>query len=212
MKPTNQQVGRWKLPIVPLAVACLVAAGAMLIRPRAIRIARSPTNDEALVASIAPTLAAGDWVVLTKSSEPQFGDLVFCPDPAVPRRALIGRVFGSKNDVVAVEGANVIVNHQVTNIVDDCGKFAIVAPDTKQRVAQNCVVERLDQLEHPRGESESSHGDYARPMTVLPNRIYLVSDNRDFPLDSRSFGALLREDCPERIVARLWPWRHPFSL
>ena len=40
--------------------------------------------------------------------------------------------------------------------------------------------------------------------TVVPdNQVWLVSDNRLFPYDSRDFGAVPRETCTETIFFRL---------
>jgi signal peptidase I len=42
------------------------------------------------------------------------------------------------------------------------------------------------------------------PVTVKPGQFFLVSDNRQFPLDSRDFGPVDASTCTETIVFRLW--------
>ncbi len=49
--------------------------------------------------------------------------------------------------------------------------------------------------------------DGRRPLAVKTEvedrQVYLVSDNRFYPFDSRDFGTLPRESCSETVVFRL---------
>jgi hypothetical protein len=40
-------------------------------------------------------------------------------------------------------------------------------------------------------------------VAVPEGRVFLVSDNRQYPFDSRHFGALERGTCKEKILFRL---------
>ena len=41
-------------------------------------------------------------------------------------------------------------------------------------------------------------------LKVEPNQFFLLSDNRQFPWDSREFGAADSASCKETVVFRLW--------
>ena len=49
-----------------------------LLRVVAIRWVQVPLDDPELSSSLAPTLAAGDWIILWRLTRPGFGDLVQC--------------------------------------------------------------------------------------------------------------------------------------
>ena len=172
-----------------------------------LRVWRVPMNDPVLQASLAPTLEAGDLVVLWRLTEPTFGDLVLCPEPDYPERVVIGRVFGEGNDVVEFKKGSPKVNGKAFQIERQCSpnEFTVTHPDDESKeVTQRCFWEAMANRVHMAG-STRSFGDARdwEETEVPPGQLYLVSDNRLFPYDSRDYGPVPKDSCRETVVFRL---------
>jgi signal peptidase I len=177
-----------------------------ILRLTAIRWWRVPTDDPYLTASISPSVRGGDLILLWRLTKPRFGDLVLCPEPKEAGRVVIGRLVGEANDVLTVTGGDITVNrkHQTTD--GDCypGKFSENDPGTGIEVEQTCSMEQLGSSEHPRGNPNGSPIHAAEVSTTVPqDQVWLVSDNRLFPYDSRDYGPVPRETCTEIVFFRL---------
>ena len=170
----------------------------------AIRGWQVPDNDRYLEASVAPTLRGGDWVLLWRLTKPKFGDLVLCPEPGHEDRRVIGRILAEEGDRIAINGAQVRRNNKVSETEHPCSAFKVAAPDTGAEVEQVCQVEALGGSSHLRG---ATTGHQVAPKSVdqqvAEGQVFLVSDNRLFPYDSRDFGQVPRESCQEFVFFRL---------
>ncbi len=192
--------------ILRFAVWTLIIGGALvgLLRLTAIRWWQVPMNDPYLESSLAPSLHAGDWIILWRATAPSEGNLVMCPEPKAPERSVIGRIVAESNDHVQLAGDTVIVNQHSFETDSTCDSFTVKDPGTSQTVSQVCRREIVGTTTHLRGELIPS---LPRPTDnasdVPPGSVYLVSDNRQFPWDSREFGAVARATCTETIVFRL---------
>jgi signal peptidase I len=166
-----------------------------------------PEDDAELGASVAPTLRPGDWLILWRLTPPGFGDLVLCPDPEEPGEVLIARIAGEEGDTVMVdEDGNLQVNgvRMLSERACKPPTFKVENPRTGDEVELRCDTEVLGGVHHQRGMRPSSS---LRPLPINrkvdDGKLFLVSDNRLHPFDSRDFGALPREGCSERIIFRL---------
>ena len=165
-----------------------------------------PQNDPFLNASIAPTLSGGDWVLLWRFTEPKFGDLVKCPEPGRPSQVVIARLLGEAGDEVQVQDSSVSVNGRAIQTEGPCTErnFKVQDPSSGSELSQSCQLEIVGGSAHPRG---STSGHKIQPLPVRrqvgEGKIFLVSDNRLFPYDSRDFGSVSRSTCDESIVFRL---------
>jgi signal peptidase I len=175
-------------------------------RLTAIRWWRIPSDDPYLEASISPTLRGGDLVLLWRLTKPSFGDLVICPEPDAPHRVVIGRIVGEAGDRVGVKGSNLTVNGARADTEHACTppRFTVVHPTTGSEVEQPCDVEVVGHASHQRG---TTGGHAVLPgdvdATVDPGRVFLLSDNRLLPYDSRDFGTVERSTCTESVVFRV---------
>jgi len=182
----------------------LVIAGVLIgiLRLTVIRWWQVPLGDPVLEASVAPTLRGGDWVLLWRGTAPIQGALVLCPEPKTGR-ATIGRVLAEGGYRVHV-GEQVLLNGHGFETESGCDAFTVKDPDTGQEVTQGCHREVLGSRTHLRGEPVAS---LAKPgeadLEVPPQHFYLVSDNRQFPWDSRDFGPAERSTCVETVIFRL---------
>jgi len=165
-----------------------------------------PSDDKILAASIAPTLAPGDLVLILHSREPAFGDLARCKDPEEPRRFVIGRVAGEPGDSVVVDGRTIYVNDRRSTNESSCPErtVTIEEPTSGSPIEIACDIEDLSGTTHMRGQRHGNDSPSKVEKTVPQGKFWLVSDNRSYPLDSRTYGAVPRESCDARIVYRIW--------
>jgi signal peptidase I len=175
------------------------------LRATAIRWWRVPLDDPYLQASIAPTLAGGDLIVLWRMSRPRFGDLVLCPEPKAEDRVVIGRLVGVGGDKVRVQGNQLTVNGRSMHNGSACSEqsFTVTDPVTRREVEQRCDDEDLSGRVHKRGNAPPERA--ADPITfdAETDQGILISDNRLFPYDSRDFGPVKLTTCKETVVFRL---------
>ena len=78
-----------RLTKVLLYFAIVAAVVIGVLRATVIRWWRIPDDDPYLEASIAPTLAGGDLIVLWRLSPPRFGDLALRPEPKADGRVVL---------------------------------------------------------------------------------------------------------------------------
>jgi signal peptidase I len=177
-----------------------------LARATAIRWWRVPQDDVYLTASTSPSVRAGDLILLWRLTRPGFGDLVLCPEPKKPGRVVIGRIAGESRDELKVTGADITVNHRRQVVESNClpRTFTENDPETGVEVEQACSDEALGGVLHKRGELVEKSVRPRDVETTVPNgHVWLVSDNRQYPWDSREFGPVPRDTCTETVFFRL---------
>ncbi|MCC6555804.1 MAG: signal peptidase I [Polyangiaceae bacterium] len=163
-------------------------------------------DDPPLAASIAPTLAAGDVLLVLKRGAPGFGELVRCPDPDTPGGFVVGRIAGVGGDVVETDGTLLSVNDTRYDAESVCPepKHTIKHPRTGLDVTIGCDVVVMGGGRHFRGNSPKGPLERKLRHEVRPDTVFLLSDNRNFHDDSRDYGLQPRDLCKQRIVFRLW--------
>lgn len=190
------RVVAWTLAIA----AIFVGLGRLTV----IRWWQIPVGDPYLEASLAPTLRGGDWIILWRGTAPAAGSLVLCPEPTPEHRLTIGRLIGERGDHVALINAGLTINGRRPDTEGGCDRFTTRDPASHQDVEQPCRMEIVAGSTHLRGEPLS---EGARPadaqLDVPEGHVFLVSDNRLFPWDSRDYGPVPRESCHETVIYRL---------
>jgi signal peptidase I len=173
-------------------------------RYTAIRWWRVPSDDPYLEASTAPTVRGGDLIILWRLTPPEFGDLVMCPEPDAPHRVVIGRIVGESGDKVMTRDAGVWLNGRLADTEYACPAFTVVPPTGGPEVEQQCNIEVIRGNSHMRG---SAAGNKRFPKSVerqvTAGKLFLLSDNRLFPYDSRDYGLVDAASCTETVVFRL---------
>jgi signal peptidase I len=197
-------------PITRFIVFTLVVLGALtgVLRLTCIRWWQIPVDDPDLAASIAPTLDAGDWVVLWRGFEPSFGDLVVCPDPDDPAEVVIGRIAAEPGDVLEIDDRGWLkVNGSRIGADTACNipKLTVQHPRSGDRVALRCDIELLGGRYHQRAvvPPQAPLKPLAGKREVGAGSVFLVSDNRYLPFDSRDFGPVAKATCRETVAFRL---------
>ncbi|NUO53619.1 MAG: signal peptidase I [Polyangiaceae bacterium] len=163
-------------------------------------------EDRALGASLAPSLAAGDVVLVLFRGERGFGDLVRCPDPEDPQRWVVGRIVGTQGDRVQIAGGYVTVNGKRFGSTEACveGTLEVPHPTDGRPVQHTCSRVELGGGWHFMASAPNTTPEAPREHTVGAGRVFLLSDNRSFHDDSRDFGAVPAETCKEQVVFRIW--------
>jgi signal peptidase I len=189
-------------------VALVLGVLVGLLRLTTIRWWRVPNDDKYLTASISPSVRAGDLILLWRLTKPGSGDLVLCPEPGHPERIVIGRIIGERGDRLELVGNDIKLNDKMLPTPSRCvtKSFKENAPDTGIEVEQFCSLEEVGGGAHQRGEIPSTdavapHG--AKIESVPRDAVWLVSDNRYFPYDSRDYGPVERATCKETVFFRL---------
>jgi signal peptidase I len=173
-----------------------------------------PSDDALLSASIVPTLAPGDLLVLWYRGQPGFGELVRCVDPEAQGRYVVARLMGEEGDDISVDQVLVTVNGKPISSKHACTKLheTVRDPNSGDPVELTCEVEEAGGTVYNR--SRASNPAFRSPpihTQVPPASVFLVSDDRFFHDDSRDFGSIPKSSCKERIVFRLWSARGWFD-
>ncbi|MEI9937212.1 MAG: signal peptidase I [Pseudomonadota bacterium] len=183
----------------------LIIVGGMvgILRLTVIRWWHVPVGDPYLEASLAPSMRGGDWVILWRGTAPTEGSLVLCPEPKGAGRYAIARIVGEQGDHIKVD-EGVLVNGRAFETESTCDAFTVHDPSTGEETKQGCRTEVVGTRTHLRGEPSPTLAKPAEAEVDVPTaQVYLVSDNRQFPWDSREFGPVERSTCAETIVFRL---------
>jgi signal peptidase I len=169
-------------------------------------------DDPVLGLSMAPTLNAGDTVILWTVGERAFGELVRCPDPEDPQRWVVGRIVGMSGDVIEVSQGILKVNGTRYNVSDACQTSQFTLTDEKGNTFEaTCSRVEMAGGWHFRSMVKGHTPERVVKHEVGPGRFYLLSDNRSLHDDSRDFGAIDAATCKELISFRLWDHQGFFS-
>lgn len=184
-----------------------IVVGALIgiLRATALRWWQVPNNDPELTASLAPTLRGGDWVILWRLTKPGEGSLVVCPDPDDPTAVVMGRVAATQNHTVSLLGPEAKIDGVTPQIEYNCTnlKLTVINPDTLKPVELSCDMEDIGGRLHERAHGKPESTPRAFEKTVGPGQVFLLSDNRVHPFDSRHFGTVPVDSCRESVVFRL---------
>jgi signal peptidase I len=187
-----------------LWIAGLLAVLGLIGRLVAFKVWQIP-SDPTLAASIAPTLDAGDTVLVLFRGTPGFGDLVRCTDPEDPTKYIIGRIAGLDHDVVEAEGRSLLVNNQRYENESVCDEqtHQVAHPTTGSMVDLRCDIVKMGGGWHYRGFSATEERPSKVRKEVPGGQLFLISDDRTYHDDSRDYGTVPASSCTERIVFRI---------
>lgn len=183
----------------------IIAAIVIGLRVTILRWWVIPVDDPVHGTSLAPSLAAGDLVLLYKTT-PKYGDLVRCADPGAAGRYVVGRILATEGDKIELTRSDIIVNGRPTLQEMGCNpsKVTVEHPTSGSPVDLHCSIEVAQGHKHMRGTIAGPNArDVIRKSEVSERNVYLVSDNRAFPMDSREYGAIPKSSCKEQIFFRI---------
>ena len=163
-------------------------------------------DDPYLAASVAPTLRAGDLLIVLTVGESEWGDLVRCPDPDEPSRFVVGRVIGMPGDHVEMKAGSLRVNGKRYDATEACkeDELEVAHPETGSPMTVKCARAELGNNWHFFAKAPKYRRENDFKHATGSQNVYLLSDNRDLHDDSRDFGTLEKASCNQRILFRLW--------
>lgn len=157
---------------------------ALLIKQELLEIFRTSSE------SMQPTLLPGDNVVVLKPRHdraPERGDLVAFASPRDESQVFIKRVIGVAGDRIELDGHQLRIN----------GAPLPTALDTQSSLAESPGGAEGQLWRETLGKHEyrTWHDDDASPaepldVTVEPESVFVLGDNRDQSFDSRHFGTV----------------------
>jgi len=134
-------------------------------------------------ASMEPTYYDNEYLIIDEISyrlhEPRRGDVIVLRNPNLQTEYLIKRVIG-------LPGERVVVTN---------GKVSVFDVTTGRGGVLN------ESIYLPKGRTTFGTID----VTLGKDEYYVMGDNRQFSLDSRSFGPVLRREIIGRSALRAWP-------
>lgn len=155
---------------------------------------------------MAPTLVAGDEVLVWRGADVDFTDVVVCPHPKDPRRTVISRAVGFNAVRVNTDHNGVLQLGRDRTVVVGLGGASFYDELRKKRFRMH----RGEISYHGRRKHEimREHGKTfsLRSYQLQPGMVYLLGDNRsDYSNDSRAFGGVDPETCDGQVFMRLKP-------
>lgn len=178
-----------------------------ILRATVLDIWTVPDDDPILAASIAPTLAPGDVVVLRRGGTPNFVDLVRCTDPNMPGRYIVGRILGEPGYEIESDGHSLKINGKNVRTERACSppRITVTDPTSHEPVELECSIEEVGGAWYMRARGSGPRNPTGPTQAeVSPGNLFLVSDNRYHHYDSQDYGAVPREACTQNIIFRLW--------
>jgi signal peptidase I len=170
---------------------------ALLLRQHVIEAFRIPSG------SMLPTLLPGDHLFVVKGPSapaPQRGDIVVFRSPREPSMDYVKRVIGVAGDHIELDGYRVRVNGQELLATLDEANYVPPLADAprgelwREKLGDHEYLTLRDPT-HPWGE--------ALDVTLGPDSVFLLGDNRDNSMDSRHFGAVACSSIKGRL-ALIW--------
>ncbi|APR84007.1 Signal peptidase I [Minicystis rosea] len=165
-----------------------------------------PVGNPNFAISTEPTLSEGDLVLMLTRGEPGFGDLVRCTDPEDPTGFVIGRVAGLSGDVVSSNGRSLTVNGKRFESEMACPEptTTVVHPVSGEEVVLSCDQVQMGGRLHYRGATSKREITTPTQATIGAGMLFLLSDDRSYPHDSRTFGTVPAASCKSRIFFRVF--------
>ncbi|MCD6471074.1 signal peptidase I [bacterium] len=132
--------------------------------------------------SMEPTFENNDYLLIEEISykfeNPQRGDVIVFRSPRNPREYLIKRIIGLPNERVVIKDSNIYIYNQQY-------KYGL-------KLEENYLLPGM-----------STYGNI--DIKLKPDEYYVLGDNREASLDSRSFGPIHRSEIVGRVWLRGWP-------
>jgi signal peptidase I len=152
---------------------------------------------------MAPTLLAGDHVLVWRGASPDHGDVVLCRHPEDPTRFVMARIVGLPGTSISIERGALVVDGD-SPMRDRRGAIRFEDPTRDSRRELQLGIETLGNDVH------WVFDDERRPLRIRSieelDGLYLLGDHHGYTgEDSREFGTVLPTECVGQVFMRLSP-------
>jgi len=156
---------------------------------------------------MAPTLVAGDVVLILRNADIDLGDVVICPNPIRKGEFATGRVIARTGSVVQTDRLGQLNIDEHSIFADWRGTIRFYNSPAKRYVSMKLGVARVANSEYQIFIEKKSR--FRIRSTKVAKGIYLLGDNRsNHPYDSRHFGEVEPATCVGQIILLLRPSPH----
>ncbi len=158
-------------------------------------------------ASMVPNVLRGDYILVNKMafrySLPERGDVVVFRSPPNRQQAFIKRVIGLPGDKVAVRGGEVFVNgERLRREKAPESAFLAIRDRLEGELYYETNAGKTYAILEGKGASENEGYE---TQTIPAGNCFVMGDNRDKSLDSRSFGSVPIGDIYGRVQYIYFP-------
>lgn len=153
--------------------------------------------------AMAPTLVAGDRVLMWRDPTVEMGDILICAHPSRPGEFVMGRVVGKTGMQIDTNRGQLRIAGTTVDR-DFRGTYSFMDTTLGRPEQMRYGIEKMGNTDHAFFERERSRFEI-RPREVRKG-IFLLSDNRTYPQqDSRVFGDVDPSTCIGEVFMRLIP-------
>ena len=152
--------------------------------------------------AMAPTIVAGDQVLVWKGASADRGDIFLCRHPRIPGRYVLSRVVATMGTQIGTDRNNLYVNGKAPD-KDYRGKISFLEAESGFHRSLVWGIEKWARDENLFFE-DPNRPMQIRRQTVLGG-VYLLGDNRAYrgAEDSRSLGTIAESTCIGQVFMRV---------
>ncbi len=175
------------------------AEQALLLRQNVLEAFRMPSG------SMVPALLPGDHFFVSKgptAHAPARGDIVVFASPPDPTQDFVKRVIGLAGDHIELDGYTVRVNGSA--LATKLEQADYVGPPNGPNELRGALWSESIGAHHYRVLRDADHQWTDKlDVTVEPDHVFVLGDNRDNSMDSRQFGTVPTSSVKGEVVM-LW--------
>jgi signal peptidase I len=156
---------------------------------------------------MAPTLVAGDVVLILRNADIDVGDVVICPNPIRKGEFATGRVIARAGSVVQTDRLGQLNVDEHSIYADWRGTINFYNSPAKKHMDMKLGVARIADSEYQIFLEKKSR--FRIRQFEVARGVYLLGDNRSkHPYDSRHFGVVDPATCVGQVFMLLQPSPH----
>ena len=195
--------------IEPFLIAAIVA---LFIRQFVVEAFKIPSG------SMIPTLTIGDHLLVNKFvygpripftdmrifrwKEPKRGDIIVFKYPENEDKNFIKRIVGLPGDKVEIRNGVLLINDRPVRIEE----IADATSDDGLLGTSQQYVEHLGSVSHRMQYLHDQSDNNFGPITVPPEKVFVMGDNRDNSQDSRVWGFVQFNKILGKALIIYWSW------
>lgn len=153
--------------------------------------------------AMAPTIVAGDEVLVLRNATLAPGDIALCMHPTDENAHVLGRVLGMRGDELSGIRGTISRNGRVFRPQE---KDQVLFDDTVQGEKQRVQRVRFPMETRPYDAFLHPTRTFSMSPVKVSEGLFLLGDNLAHPAqDSRVFGEVDPAQCIGKVLLRLWP-------